>query len=104
MTDESTLGGYVAVHARPPAFEGVDGVPYSVDIAVDETGDPAAPVGAFLLFVRWGAGADGPAVRGHLESGFLATGADEPAVRAMVERMPLLTVKATLDGLIRRAG
>jgi hypothetical protein len=103
VTDASTLGGYVAVHARPPAFEGVDGMAYSVDIGVDETGDPAAPLGAYLLFVRWGTGADGPAVKGHVESAFLATGTDEADVRAIVERMPLLTVKATLDGLIRRA-
>ncbi|HWZ60764.1 MAG TPA: hypothetical protein VNW46_17400 [Gemmatimonadaceae bacterium] len=96
--DESTLGGYVAVHARPPAFEGVDGQPYSVDVGVDETGDPAAPVGAYLFFVRWG----NQAVTGHLETEFLVRGVSEDAVREAIGRMPLLTVKATLDAVIRR--
>jgi hypothetical protein len=98
--DESTLGGYVAVHARPPAFEGVDGVPYSVDVVVDDTDDRQTPVGAFLLFVRW----DGQAVGGHLETDFLAKGTSEAEVRDAIGRMPLLTVKATLDAMIRRGG
>jgi hypothetical protein len=96
--DESTLGGYVAVHARPPAFEGTDGIPYSVDVGIDDTGDAEAPVGAYLLFVRW----DGQTVGGHLETDFLARGASEALVREAIARMPLLTVKATLDGMIRR--
>jgi hypothetical protein len=95
--DESTLGGYVAVHQRPPAFEGVDGAPYSVDIGVDDTGDPAAPIGAYLFFVRW----DAQAVAGHVETEFLVRGASEAAVREMIARMPLLTIKATLDAAIR---
>jgi hypothetical protein len=98
--DESTLGGYVAVHARPPAFEGVDGVPYSVDVVVDDTDDRQTPVGAFLLFVRW----DGQTVGGHLETDFLAKGTSEAEVRDAIGRMPLLTVKATLDAMIRRGG
>jgi hypothetical protein len=98
LPDESTLGGYVAVHHRPPAFEGVDGAPYSVDVGVDETGDPAAPVGAYLFFVRW----DAQAVAGHRETEFLVRGASEDAVREAIARMPLLTVKATLDAVIRR--
>jgi hypothetical protein len=98
--DESTLGGYIAVHQRPPAFAGVDGAPYSVDVGVDETGDPAAPIGAYLFFVRW----DAQAVAGHLETEFLVRGASEEAVREVMARMPLLTVKATLDGVIRRGG
>ena len=30
--DESTIGGYMAVHDRPAAFEGSDGFSYSVEI------------------------------------------------------------------------
>lgn len=96
--DEATLGGYIAVHRRPPAFEGVDGQPYSVEIVIDETGDAAAPVGACLFFVRWSA----QAVAGHLETEFLVRGTNEDAVRDALGRMPLLTVKATLDAVIRR--
>lgn len=104
VADDSTLGGYVAVHGRPPSFGGVDGAPYSVDVVVDETGDAAAPIGAYLLFIQWAPGGDagGATIHGHRESDFLARGASEDDVRAALARMPLLTVKATLDAVIRR--
>lgn len=89
----------MAVHARPAAFDGVDGFSYSVDILTDLTGDAAAPVGAYLFFVKWGQGK--PEVAGHLETGFLMTSTSEAVVRHQVGAMPLATVKATLDGLIR---
>lgn len=92
----------MAVHARPAAFEGVDGFAYSVDILTDTTGDAKAPWGAFLLFVRWGAGE--PEVKGHLETGFLVTGGSEASVRHAIGAMQLATVKATLDGLLRAGG
>ena len=66
---------------------------------VDETGDRSAPWGAYLFFVRWSAGQ--PQVAGHLESPFLVTGDNEALVRHKLGAMPLGTVKATLDGLIR---
>lgn len=97
--DERTIGGYMAVHARPAAFEGPDGASYSVEIATDETGDPAAPVGAYLLFVRWSAGE--PTIAGHIETDFLERGAVEEEVRARVGALPLERVKALLDALIR---
>lgn len=89
----------MAVHARPAAFEGVDSFSYSADILTDETGDPSAPWGAYLLFIRWGYGE--PEVQGHLESEFLVRGSSEAVVRHQLGNMQLLTVKATLDGLIR---
>jgi hypothetical protein len=89
----------MAVHARPAAFDGVDGFSYSVDILADATGDQAAPWGAYLFFVRWSAGE--PQVVGHLETGFLISGSSESLVRHQLGAMPLATVKATLDGLIR---
>ncbi len=89
----------MAVHARPAAFDGVDGFSYSVDILADETGDASAPWGAYLFFVRWGKGE--PQVTGHLETGFLVTGSSEGVVRHQLGAMPLASVKATLDGLIR---
>ena len=33
--DANTLGGYMAVHARPAAFEGSDGASYSAEIVTD---------------------------------------------------------------------
>ena len=99
--DESTLGGYLAVHRRPAAFEGLDGMSYSVELCADETGDPAAPWGAYLLFLRWRRiGASG--VEGHLETDFVLRGASEAEVLAALGRMPLLTAKASLDTLIRK--
>ena len=99
--DERTLGGYMAVHARPAAFEGADGMSYSVEILTDATGDPARPYGAYLLFLRWRRiGASG--VEGHLESDFLRFGASEAAARAAVGELSLWEVKAVLDTLVRR--
>ena len=92
----------MAVHARPAAFDGVDGFSYSVDILTDQTGDVGAPLGAYLFFVKWGAGE--PQVAGHIETGFLVTGTNESLLRRQVGAMALATVKATLDGLIRTAG
>ena len=89
----------MAVHARPAAFEGVDGFSYSADILTDHTGDASAPWGAYLLFVRWGYGE--PEVQGHLESDFMLRGTSEAVVRQQLGNMLLQTVKATLDGLIR---
>ena len=89
----------MAVHARPAAFEGVDGFSYSVDIITDTTGDPHAPWGAYLFYVKWGAGE--PEVQGHLETDFLVRGAQESVVRHQLGGMLLATVKATLDGLLR---
>ena len=49
--DESTIGGYMAVHDRPAAFEGSDGFSYSVEIMSEETSDAPGEWGAFLLFI-----------------------------------------------------
>lgn len=89
----------MAVHARPAAFDGVDGFSYSVDILTDHTGVADAPWGAYLFFVKWSAGE--PQVAGHMETDFLATGSNEAIVKRQVGSMPLASVKATLDGLIR---
>lgn len=98
--DANTIGGYAAVHARPAAFEGSDGMSYSVEIAVDETDVAGRPFGAYLLFLRWRRiGAQG--VEGHLETDYLAYGATEEEARAAVGAMTLSAVKRLLDDLIR---
>ena len=101
--DESTLGGYMGVHARPAAFEGVDGMPYSVDVLVEETGEGEERFAAYLLFMRWRRIGE-PGVEGHLESDFLSRGPSEREARAAIERMSLAEVKALLDALIRERG
>jgi hypothetical protein len=99
--DANTLGGYIAVHDRPAAFEGADGFSYSVEILVDDTGDATAPYAAYLLFVRWARiGAQSP--EGHLETDYLATARTEAEARALVSLWSLSTVKSTLDELVAR--
>jgi hypothetical protein len=94
-----TLGGYQAVHGRAAAFEGCDGEPYTAAVDTDESGDPAAPFSAYLVFVRWAQ--TGTAVMGHLETGDLATASTEDEARAALEALPLARVREILDETIR---
>ena len=97
--DANTLGGYMAVHDRPAAFEGADGFSYSAEIVIDRTSDTAVPYAAYLLFVRWARiGAQSP--EGHLETDYLAAAATETDARATVGALTLSAVKTALDDLI----
>jgi hypothetical protein len=97
--DPNTIGGYMAVHDRPAAFEGSDGASYSVEIVSDTSGERQRPFAAYLLFVRWGQG--DPVASGHLETEFVAFAATEEEARKMVGAMSLNEVKMKLDGLIK---
>ena len=97
--DPNTIGGYMAVHDRPAAFEGSDGASYSVEIVTDSSGEKDRPFAAYLLFVRWGHG--DPVASGHLETEFLALAATEDEARNIVGSLRLNEVKATLDALIK---
>jgi hypothetical protein len=100
--DANTIGGYMAVHDRPAAFEGSDGFSYSVEILVEQTNDnEQEPWDAFFLFVKWARiGAQSP--EGHLESDYLEHGATAEIARRRAGQMPLNQVKLLLDGLIAR--
>jgi hypothetical protein len=98
--DESTLGGYAAVHGRAAAFEGGDGQPYTAAVETDATDDAAAPWAAYLVFVRWAA--SGTAIMGHLETGDLERGGSEAEARQRLEAWPLTRVRALLDETIRQ--
>lgn len=102
--DANTIGGYMAVHNRPAAFEGSDGASYSVEIVADIGDEKGKPFGAYLLFVRWRA--TDPVATGHLETDFLAFGETEDEARARVGALSLNEVKSRLDELIkaRKAG
>jgi hypothetical protein len=102
--DANTIGGYAAVHGRPAAFEGPDGLSYSVEIAASPTGDADGGWGAYLLFVKWArVGSASPI--GHLESDFLAEADSEADARAIVGALSLSQVRAMLYTLIaERAG
>jgi hypothetical protein len=101
--DPNTIGGYMAVHDRPAAFEGSDGASYSVEIVADVSDEKDRPFGAYLLFVRWREG--DPVASGHLETDFLAFAATEDEAKKVVGAMLLNDVKVHLDQLIaaRRA-
>lgn len=69
--DESTVGGYEAVHGRPAAFDAPDGFSYSIAMLSDAlVDDPHGAFGAYLMFLRWRRiGEEG--VEGHLETEYL---------------------------------
>ena len=98
--DPNTIGGYMAVHDRPAAFEGSDGASYSVEIVADVSDEKDGPFGAYLLFVRWREG--DPVASGHLETEFLAFGQTEDEAKKTVGAMLLNDVKLRLDGLIKK--
>lgn len=97
--DANTIGGYAAAHGRPAAFEGTDGLSYSVEIVASLTGEPERAWGAYLLFVRW-ARVGGSAPSGHLETEFLAEADTESDARAIVGALSLGQVRAALHALI----
>ena len=98
--DDSTIGGYAAVHARPAALEGRDGYSYSIEILSDRTTDPVEPYGAYLMFVQWSRlGAQ--KVEGHVESDFLAWGASAEEAEGLLGAMRLAAAQTELDGLLR---
>jgi len=102
--DANTIGGYAAVHGRPAAFEGTDGLSYSVEIVTSPTGESEKPWGAYLLFVQWSR-IGGASPTGHLETDFLAEADAEADARAIVGALSLGQVRAALHALIaERAG
>lgn len=98
--DESTIGGYAAVHARPAALEGRDGFSYSIEILSDSTGEPERPFGGYLMFVQWSRlGAQ--KVEGHLESDFLAWDETAADAESALGEVALSAAQRVLDDLIR---
>ena len=102
--DANTIGGYQAVHGRPAAFEGPDGLSYSAEIMTAPTGHRERMWGAYLLFVQWSRiGATTPS--GHVETDFLAEADTEDDARAIVGALSLAEVRAALHAAIaERAG
>lgn len=101
--DANTIGGYASVHGRPAAFEGSDGLSYSVEILAEPVaagaGNAGSRYGAWLLFVQWGR-IGGTSPSGHLESDFLAEADTEGDARAFVGALSLLQVRGLLHELI----
>ena len=97
---DATLGGYFAVHNRPPAFEGSDGRPYTVSIEVETVTNLLAPCVGYLVFPRWAE--TGLGIVGHVETSVLWEGRSQDEVRGRAEALPLTAVKGLLDEAIDR--
>ncbi len=102
--DETTVGGYEAVHGRPAAFDGPDGFSYSIAMLSDAlVDDPRGAYGAYLMFLRWRRiGEEG--VEGHIETDFLECAATRDKALARLGAWPLaraqelLSVELALSG------
>lgn len=99
-TRDLTLGGYIALHNRPPAFSGCDQQPYTVDIDVEATDEIERPYAAFLVFIRWAE--TGAGIMAHTESGNVAYGSSPDAARAAALDLTLYEIKSELDASIDR--
>ena len=98
--DETTVGGYEAVHGRPAAFDGPDGLAYSVAILTDAVADDArGGFAAYFLFLRWRRiGEEG--VEGHVESDFLTFGATRDEAGHRLGEWPLARARGHLAELL----
>jgi hypothetical protein len=97
--EDTTLGGYPAVHGRAPAFEAGDGQAYTAAIETEWQEDRGR-FAAYLVFLRWAG--SGNAIMGHLETEDLAHHAEESAARSQLEELPLAEVQSILDRTIER--
>lgn len=95
-----TFAGYVETHDRVPAFEGSDGLPYTVDVDTERTSDPTRPWAAFLVFVRWAE--TGAGIMGHVLSEDVAWGGTEEEARLGALDLTMFELKTELDRAIRR--
>lgn len=96
---DSTLGGYLSHHSRPPAFEGSDGHPYTVSPEVEKTPNLAAPFSGYLVFPRWAE--TGVGIVGHLETPILLEESSREAAEKALGRLTLFEVHALLEAAIR---
>ncbi len=95
--DETTVGGYEAVHGRPAAFDGPDGYSYSIAVLSDALlDDSRGDYGAYLLFLRWRrVGEEG--VEGHIETDFLECARTRDAALAQLGAWPLVRAQELLS-------
>ena len=100
MINDATLGGYLTVHARSPAFEGADGQAYSVAVYVEENPDEQGRYGGALLFIRWSPSGEQPT--GHVETDYLAFGHTPAESEERLRALSLHEVKEELDRAIHR--
>jgi hypothetical protein len=97
---DQTLGGYLEVHTRPPAFSGSDDQPYTVSVEIESVENLAAPFVAFLVFPRWAE--TGLGIVGHLETPVLWDGKSRDEVQERAHALSLAEVKRLLDDAVLR--
>ena len=99
--EDATLGGYIEVHDRPPAYAGNDGHPYTVSLEVEKTTNLRAPYAGYLVFPRWAQ--TGVGIVGHVETPTLCEcGSHDEAMHRLGE-LTLLDVQRLLTEAIGRA-
>ena len=98
---DATLGGYLDVHDRPPAYDGPDGYPYTVSLEVERTADLRAPYHAYLVFPRWAR--TGVGIVGHVETPTLAECRSAQEAENHLRALPLLEVQRLLEEAVRRS-
>jgi len=97
--DDSTLGGYFAVHSRPPAYDGPDGHPYTVSPEVEKTSNLRAPYAGYLVFPKWAQ--TGVGIVGHVETPTLVECASQEEAMQLLGEKTLLEVQQLLVDAIR---
>jgi hypothetical protein len=101
VAEDGTLGGYFRVHDRPPAFEGLDGHPYTVSVEVERTGDLRTPYHGYLVFPRWAQ--TGVGIVGHVESPTLASCRSEREAQEHLGALTLYEVQRILEEALERS-
>ncbi len=96
--EDATLAGYFEVHNRPPAFEGLDGQPYTVSVEVEQTSNLRAPYAAFLVFPRWAE--TGLGIVGHVVTPLRWDAHTRDEAVGLAGATPLEEVKRLLDAAI----
>jgi hypothetical protein len=99
LPEDGTLGGYLRIHNRPPAFEGPDGHPYTVSIEVEQTANLRAPYLGYLVFPRWGQ--TGLGIIGHVESPTVVECRSAREAQEGLGALPLFRVRELLDQALK---
>lgn len=95
---DTTLGGYIKVHDRPPAYEGSDGHPYSVSLEVEKTSDLRSPFAGYLVFPRWAQ--NGVGIVGHVETPTIVESVTSEEATAGLQELTLHDVQSLLEEAI----
>jgi hypothetical protein len=98
---DATLGGYIAMHDRPPAYAGIDGHPYTVSLEVERTTNLRAPYAGYLVFPRWAQ--TGVGIVGHVETPTLCECASQDEAMRRLGELTLLDVQRLLSEAIARS-